>query len=131
MSRKSTAASLLLAASVGAIGGIATERGRGPCPSLMEMASCLQQQGITSWGCDPWPAAEYQWAMPDSGSPVVLWLIESHDTWRIPAAGPLETSCRLPFAYPAYLGSRTVRVAGIDAQGRIGPVSEWSDPFWR
>ena len=70
---------------------------------------------------------EYQWAAPTSGSPVVYYIVEhsiNGGPWN--QVGTTSTSTYSLTA--TYGDSHSIRVRGVDAEDRVGPYSDPSDP---
>jgi len=66
----------------------------------------------------------YEWAAPEGGSPVVhydVWISLDGGEWLIHASTP-DATPHITIDAEALVPIR-IRVAGVDAQGRAGPVS--------
>lgn len=69
--------------------------------------------------------ATFTWTAPTTGSAVAYYVIETHDgrTLECRHLTPKGGKARVPFT-PGQV--QRIRVAGVDAQGRQGPWSQWS-----
>ncbi len=70
----------------------------------------------------------YTWTAPTEGSPVVYYVVEHSVN-----GGPFVQIATTPtntYTLAATIGdTHQIRVAGVDAQDRMGPFSEASDPY--
>ncbi|MGW8322086.1 MAG: hypothetical protein ACWGSD_11095, partial [Thermodesulfobacteriota bacterium] len=109
-----------------------------PDPTVLEAVAVLAQNGFNSWGVPSLPRVLWYWTHPTTGTAVETYRAE----WMVVPVGTCDTTIsvfegiapgdttfaqlELPYTYGA---SQTLRVQGVDAEGRIGPFSLWGDPF--
>lgn len=71
---------------------------------------------------------DYQWTPPVGGSPVVRYDVEIDTDGQIVLTSTAGTENTFSVIYD-FGETVAIRVRGVDAQGRTGPWSEWSDPY--
>ncbi len=83
---------------------------------------------LTSAGGQPPPSLGYVWSPPESGTPVLRYVIQVRKNGTIAASLADQTSDSIPaYALAVTYGDEyEIRVAGVDAEGRVGPFSGWS-----
>lgn len=86
----------------------------------LQVAMRLAQLGVVRWGCEESTVVTATWTRPTEGSPVVYYRIEIEMVGAWP-----DTTVKIPV--PVWADSLRGRVAGVDAQGRQGPWSEWNE----
>lgn len=109
----------------------------GPAPTIVSMARILSDpvdlsqvptllivqelatRGLTKWGCTEAGVATATWHPPTEGSPVVFYRV------HLEYYGVSPDTC-FTWPIPAWADSVRAKVAGVDAQERQGPWSQWS-----
>jgi hypothetical protein len=100
---------------------------------VLAAVAVLAAAGITSWGLAE-PTVTARWSPPTYGTPVEHYVLEL-ETWASSGGDTLITNhatagpdTAMAFEY-GYGYSMRCRVAGVDAQGRQGPFSLWSNTW--
>lgn len=76
------------------------------------------------------PAVTASWDPPTEGSPVVFYVLEIYEAGALFLSEQVyETSYLIPAGVFQANVPYTARVRGVDAQGRTGPWSLWSDEY--
>jgi hypothetical protein len=74
------------------------------------------------------PNVTATWTAPTTGSPVEYYVVEVYEGGELAfTAQPADTF--VVFNEFVMLKEYTARVAGVDALGRQGPWSDWSEPY--